>query len=156
MSVRAKFLDHLHDDEHPEHTVRVGACAPSAELHDIESSLAQLAGNRGVIHNFPAVVAPIEATHHARGRMHIIELFDAQATKWSGISHVATQLSIPLSRVAAIGDQVNDLAMISAAGLGIAMANAVPAVSQAAKVHALSNDDDGVAHAIDRLLNGAW
>lgn len=156
MSVRARFLDELRHDEHPEHTVRVGACAPSGQLHEIEDALARIAGDRGVIHNFPAVVAPKEATHHARGLMHIIELFDAEATKWSGISHVAKRFGVPSARIAAIGDEVNDMAMITRAGLGIAMGNAVPKVREAAKRHTATNNDDGLAKAIDKMIEGEW
>jgi 5-amino-6-(5-phospho-D-ribitylamino)uracil phosphatase len=156
MNVRARFLDEVSHDEHPEHTVRVGACAPSGQLHDIEDALARIAGPRGVIHNFPAVVAPKEATHHARGLMHIIELFDAEATKWSGISHVAQRFGVPQQRIAAIGDEINDMAMITQAGLGIAMGNAVPRVREAAKRQTATNNEDGLAKAIDKMLMGEW
>jgi len=46
--------------------------------------------------------------------------------------------------------------MISRAGLGIAMGNAVGPVKAAAARHTLSNDEDGVAHAIECVLNGEW
>jgi hypothetical protein len=156
MNVRARFLDSIHQDEHPEHTVRVGACAPSGQLHEIEQTLADIAGSRGVIHNFPAVVAPKEATHHVRGMMHIIELFDADATKWSGINNVARRFNIDPHRIAAIGDEVNDLAMITQAGLGIAMGNAVPRVQAAATRQTATNNEDGLAKAIDKMLEGEW
>ena len=58
--------------------------------------------------------------------------------------------------IAAIGDEVNDLAMIEGAGLGIAMGNAVASVKKAARVQTLSHAEDGVAHAIDRILSAEW
>ena len=67
---------------------------------------------------------------------------------------------IPASRIAAIGDEVNDLAMIEGAakggGLGIAMGNAIDVVKRAAKRHTESNTQDGLARAIDRMLSGEW
>ena len=56
--------------------------------------------------------------------------------------------------VIAIGDGYNDLSMIKFAGLGIAMANAQPPVkSNADRITAFTNDEDGVAHFIHDLLN---
>ena len=44
--------------------------------------------------------------------------------------------------------------MLRAAGLGVAMANAQPQVKAAAKALTDSNDEDGVAHALDKWLLG--
>ena len=63
---------------------------------------------------------------------------------------------MPTSRIAAIGDEVNDLTMVREAGLGVAMDNAVEDVKQAADVHTARNDEDGVALAIDHILSGRW
>ena len=48
----------------------------------------------------------------------------------------------------AIGDANNDLEMLAWAGLGVAMGNASSAVKAIAKDVTLSNQDNGVAHAI--------
>jgi hydroxymethylpyrimidine pyrophosphatase-like HAD family hydrolase len=50
----------------------------------------------------------------------------------------------------AIGDYDNDIEMIAYAGLGVAMGNAVPEVKKAADVITLDNQNDGVAHAIEK------
>jgi hydroxymethylpyrimidine pyrophosphatase-like HAD family hydrolase len=52
----------------------------------------------------------------------------------------------------AVGDGGNDLEMVANAGLGVAMGNAVPAVKQAARLVVASNDEGGVAEAIERLI----
>ena len=52
----------------------------------------------------------------------------------------------------ALGDGTNDLSMIEAAGLGVAMSNAHPLVLAAADSVTLSNDEDGVAEAIRRFV----
>ena len=52
----------------------------------------------------------------------------------------------------AVGDGGNDLTLVRNAGLGVAMGNAVPGVKQAAAAVVASNDDGGVAEAIQRFL----
>ena len=50
----------------------------------------------------------------------------------------------------AVGDSGNDLSMIQAAGLGVAMGNAMPEVLAAADVTTADNNHDGVALAIEK------
>ncbi|MNI67917.1 putative phosphatase [compost metagenome] len=50
-----------------------------------------------------------------------------------------------MSEVVAVGDSLNDLAAIQAAGLGVAMGNAQIAVQENADVVTASNNDDGIA-----------
>ena len=50
-----------------------------------------------------------------------------------------------------MGDDLNDLAMIEGAGLGVAMANAVEPVRRAADWVTADKDHDGVAEAIERF-----
>jgi hypothetical protein len=158
MRVRVREASHLHEDEHPEHTVRVGACARASDLASVAGALRSAVGERAVLHHFPAVVAPDRVRENGGGDgvMHVLELFDADANKWSGVSRVAKMLGADASRVCAIGDQVNDVAMIERAALGIAMGNAVEGVRRAAARHTRTNDEDGVAHAIDHVLSGRW
>lgn len=157
MSIKVRFLQDIDHDEHPEHTVRVGACGLSDSLALLKSDLLLAAAGQAHVHSFPAVVAPEHASRVSEGRsLHILELFDADATKWSAISHLAFQWGIPPSRIAAIGDEVNDESMIRHAGLSIAMGNAVPLIRDIAQRHTLHHHQDGVAFAIDHLLRGLW
>jgi hydroxymethylpyrimidine pyrophosphatase-like HAD family hydrolase len=59
---------------------------------------------------------------------------------------------VPLSAVAALGDQHNDLPMFARAGLSVAMGQAPDDVRAAAGHVARSNQEDGVADAIDRFI----
>lgn len=52
----------------------------------------------------------------------------------------------------AFGDNLNDVEMLAWAGLGVAMGNGVPGAIEAADEIALTNDADGVAVVIERLL----
>jgi hydroxymethylpyrimidine pyrophosphatase-like HAD family hydrolase len=57
--------------------------------------------------------------------------------------------------MAAVGDGQNDLGLLRAVGLPIAMGNAKPALKQVAAFVTGSNDEDGVAAALDRLTGGS-
>ena len=65
---------------------------------------------------------------------------------------LAQSCGVPLDATAAIGDQRNDMAMFARAGLSIAMAQAPDEVRAAADHVTASNEDDGVAKAIDTIL----
>ena len=56
--------------------------------------------------------------------------------------------------VIACGDGYNDVSMIRFAGLGVAMANAYDAVKAEADYITRSNDEDGVAHVIEKFILG--
>lgn len=157
MRLRVRYVDHLHEDDHPEHSVRVGAFGYSDDMAAAAADLREAVGDQGHLHHFPAVVGPQHRSRLSHGRsFHILELFDACANKWSAVSCLAERDGIDPARIAAIGDEINDVAMIRGAGLGIAMGNAVPSVKSAAGRVAPTNDDDGVAHAVERLLSGEW
>ncbi|MGI8549531.1 MAG: HAD family hydrolase [Dehalococcoidia bacterium] len=73
-------------------------------------------------------------------------------TKGSALLHLCEQTGILPQETLAIGDGINDLELIRAAGLGIAMGNAVAEV-RAAAVHVVSdNAHDGVAEAVERYV----
>ena len=81
-----------------------------------------------------------------------IDLTAEGVNKGSALQTLTESLSLQPEEVAAIGDQPIDLTMLQYAGLPIAMANAVPELRQAARWIAPSNDEDGVAWAIEELL----
>lgn len=74
-----------------------------------------------------------------------LEINPAGVNKASGIKTVCELLGIKMSETVAVGDSMNDLAAIQAAGLGVAMGNAQLAVQENADVVAASNNDDGIA-----------
>lgn len=81
-----------------------------------------------------------------------VEIAPAGADKGVGLRWLCAHLGIAGSDVIAFGDEVNDLPMFQFAGRRIAVANASPAVRDAADEVAPSNADDGVAQVIERLL----
>ncbi|WP_052889980.1 Cof-type HAD-IIB family hydrolase [Thermogemmatispora carboxidivorans] len=81
-----------------------------------------------------------------------LSLLCTGCSKATAVAALADRLDIPLSEVMAIGDNENDISMLSLVGLGIAMGQASAAVKQAARATTTSNSEDGVAHAIERYL----
>jgi Cof subfamily protein (haloacid dehalogenase superfamily) len=74
------------------------------------------------------------------------------ATKWSAIRRLAQEWGYADHEICAVGDDVNDIPMIRAAGLGVAMGNAVPEVKAAADRVAPSHDEDGLVCVVNWLL----
>ena len=83
---------------------------------------------------------------------YFIDVTAPAANKGSGVESLAAAFGVPLSATAVIGDQHNDLPMLERAGLPIAMGNAPDAVKAAARHVTGTNDADGVAQAIDRII----
>lgn len=97
-------------------------------------------------------------THVLRSPRYIgymCEIAPFGVTKWSGIQHVAAEWGILPTEMCAVGDDVNDIPMIEAAGIGIAMGNAQPEVKAAADFIAPSHDNDGLAAVVEFLLDNA-
>ena len=81
-----------------------------------------------------------------------IEVNAGGVHKGRALLWLAEELGIDREEVMAFGDGSNDLKMIEEAGIGVAMANAIPSVSDAADLAALSNDSDGVARIIEEYV----
>lgn len=83
---------------------------------------------------------------------HFVEVSTDQVDKAVALAAVCAERGITADEVVAFGDMPNDVVMLRWAGLGVAMGNAHPdAVTVADEVTA-SNDDDGVAVVLERLL----
>ena len=81
-----------------------------------------------------------------------LEINAREATKGRALEQLAAHLGLALSQTAAFGDDSNDVSMLRAAGVGIAMANAAPEAKAAADRLTLSCDESGFAAALDSLL----
>ncbi|GHV76160.1 haloacid dehalogenase [Spirochaetia bacterium] len=86
---------------------------------------------------------------------YFLEILPYGVDKGTGLAKVAEVLGIPRNAVLAIGDSMNDEAMIRWAGIGVAMANGDERIKDiAAMVTDKSNNDDGVADLIERYILG--
>lgn len=81
-----------------------------------------------------------------------IEMIPANCNKGTGLRFVAERFGLEASQVVAIGDNINDLEMVTWAGLGIAMGNGPELLKTKAKRIAPSHDQDGAAQIIEELL----
>jgi Cof subfamily protein (haloacid dehalogenase superfamily) len=82
----------------------------------------------------------------------ILEISAADVSKASALSTYCAERGIERSRVLSFGDMPNDLPMLEWAGHSVAMGNSHPSVLGAAHEVTLSNDEDGVAIVVERLL----
>ena len=81
-----------------------------------------------------------------------IEINSLGATKGNALTQLAETIGLDMDQTMAFGDDLNDIAMLRAAGIGVAMGNAAPDVRQAADYVTEDCDHSGVAKAIRTLL----
>ena len=82
-----------------------------------------------------------------------LEIFRAEAGKGAGLKKLCEYLDLPLANVIAAGDEENDISMIRAAGLGIAMCNGSQNAKDAADaVTKRDNDHDGLAEFLEQAV----
>jgi Cof subfamily protein (haloacid dehalogenase superfamily) len=82
-----------------------------------------------------------------------LEILPAGINKAKAVTKVAAVFGLKLSEIAAIGDGPNDLEMLTEVGFAIAMGNASEHLKTAADLVVGSNDDAGVAEAVEKILN---
>lgn len=154
--------------EHPI-TARDWRAAPD-DAHESLDGLVLRVGTIGPSHEMAAVVERVESrwggelavrawsaltSEEAIGsKTHMLEAFSPQADKWSMACVAADRLGIARDRIVALGDGLNDLDMIRNAPIGVAMGNADPRIAGVASAHTSAHDADGVAVAVEALLEG--
>ncbi|MGX7030796.1 sugar-phosphatase [Vagococcus zengguangii] len=82
-----------------------------------------------------------------------LEFLNKDASKGLTLKNLADKLGIDASEVMAIGDNENDISMLEYAGVGVAMGNATEKTKEYAQKITLSNDEDGVAYALENFTN---
>lgn len=81
-----------------------------------------------------------------------LEVLPKTINKGQGILDVCKVLGLDTEEVIAFGDAANDIPMLKAAGMGVAMGNAQQPVKEAADYVTLSNNEDGIALALQKFL----
>ncbi len=102
-----------------------------------EATLAETAGTEVAVH---------------RSQLFHVDVTHRDANKGSAALSIARRLGIDRGEMACIGDMSNDIPMLDAAGLAIAMGNAPDAVREHAHEVVASNEADGWAEAVGRLI----
>lgn len=129
------YLDHA-----PVHLAFSGGCT---EMDVLEANLRNELGES----------VKIFCTTYRKKDFSLIDIVNPAASKGAGVAAAAAELEITHEEVMAIGDNLNDLEMLTYAGIGVVMENAEPRLHELNGLHVTaSNDDDGVALAIEKFI----
>ncbi|NQG98386.1 HAD family phosphatase [Streptococcus suis] len=90
--------------------------------------------------------------HPVRSLDHAFEILPKGVNKGSAVLALAHKLKISPEQIMAIGDGNNDTELLTVAGLGIAMGNATAAIQSLADYTTTTNDQAGVAKAIEHFI----
>jgi hypothetical protein len=108
----------------------------------------------GLLEVARAVIPPAKAAVTQAG-LGYVEICPPGSDKATGLAVVAQALGVDRGDVLVFGDMPNDVSMFHWAGWGrVAVGNAHPAVRALADEVTATNDEDGVARWLDRLLSG--
>jgi Cof subfamily protein (haloacid dehalogenase superfamily) len=110
---------------------------PQIPIQDLLRVAHEIAGNEAIV------------THSSTL---FVEVSAAGVTKAAALGELCARLGIDAARVIAFGDMPNDLPMLQWAGHSVAVANAHPDVLAGVDEVSLSNNEDGVALVLDRLV----
>lgn len=125
------LMDHI--DRHPTKLLMTGE--PTAMIAAEEELQAIVGGRMDVFRSAPF----------------FIELVPKGIDKAQSLLRLLDRLNLTPSDMMAFGDGYNDLSMLKLAGMGVAMANAAPEVRAEADYITSSNNEDGVAAAVNKL-----
>ena len=129
--------------------------------HDIEKFDAEHQFNKVVFCTDPAyldeAIARIPEAFHKqfstmKSRPLLYEIMHPEVDKGSGIARLCDLLGYTAEEVMVCGDEENDSAMFDYAGVAVAMGNATDAIKAKATFITKTNDEDGVAHAIQAFV----
>jgi len=81
-----------------------------------------------------------------------LEVMSEGVSKGNALRFLAQMLNIDTSEIVAIGDNENDISMFNVAGLAVAMGNGDDLIKKKAHVITDTNDNDGVAKAIEKYV----
>jgi Cof subfamily protein (haloacid dehalogenase superfamily) len=95
-----------------------------------------------------AVRQPLHLTYS--GDLYL-EINHENANKGSALEQLSDYMQVPLDAIMAVGDSLNDLSMFQVAGISVAMGNASEEVCKYADLVAPTNDEDGLAWAIQQI-----
>lgn len=123
--------------QEPEGVEKILLIAKEADLDQLAPELRQLYGQK---------------VHITKSKPRFLEIMDCSVNKGVALAAVAERYGIAQEEVMAIGDSFNDLEMIKYAGIGVAMGNARQEIRDQADIVTSTNEEDGVAEAIERYV----
>jgi hypothetical protein len=96
--------------------------------------------------------ARIERTVYPRSGVGLLDILDPGVGKAEALGFLQERYGVPAAETLAIGDNWNDREMLERAGLGLVMGNADVGLHRLGLPVLPTNDEDGVAVAIDRYV----
>ncbi len=96
--------------------------------------------------------AKVFQTRYRQFDLTIVDVISPAASKGEAVAELARTYNIAQAEVMAVGDNHNDLPMLRYAGLGVVMANAEDELKQLGFEITASNEEDGVAVAIEKFI----
>lgn len=108
--------------------------------------------NSGKIAELRRKIEKIDGIEIASSSKNNIEITSKSVSKGNAIKVLANYYNIKREEIIAVGDSENDLSMIEYAGLGVAMGNGTEKAKKAADYITETNDNDGVAKAIEKFI----
>jgi len=122
--------------------IQIFYCGPCAQMDRLTEKLESKIAGRARI---------VETSYRAQD-MSILDLISLNCTKATGLECLANSLGIEREAIMAVGDNHNDIEMLKYAGFPVVMANAQESLKGLGFTTTGSNDEDGVAEAIDKFI----
>lgn len=137
----ARQVEDLHDyiNDAP---IQIFYCGPCALIDDLAARVETAVAGR----------AKMVMTTYRAADMAILDVINIACSKGTGLGCLAESLGVAREEVMAIGDNHNDIEMLSYAGLPVVMANSEAVLKARGYATTLSNDEDGVAAAIEKYI----
>jgi 5-amino-6-(5-phospho-D-ribitylamino)uracil phosphatase len=88
----------------------------------------------------------------AQSENNLLQIMAGDVSKGKALKFICKHYKIPIAQTIAIGDASNDIDMLKQAGFGVAMANAPERLKHVADYVTTTNDQDGVAEALERFV----
>ncbi|HEX3033153.1 MAG TPA: HAD hydrolase family protein, partial [Bacillota bacterium] len=85
-----------------------------------------------------------------------LEINDPAVNKGTALKFIASSLNIEPQEIMAFGNGINDIEMLRYAGWGVAVSNSAVEVQEAARLVTGSNDEEGVADALEKYVLGGY
>jgi HAD superfamily hydrolase (TIGR01484 family) len=146
--------------EDPIQVMFTGGCEEMRRLYEEllahESSRLRDACGEAAVVEQPSPGAPysVALTEYLHRDFSLVDVLRAGCSKGSALREHAAALGVDASEVMAVGDNLNDLEMLEFAGVPVVMGNAIAELKERGWQVTTSNDDAGVARAIDSVVFG--
>ena len=143
-------LESCLDENTNEDPIQIMFTGPVARMREVASKLEALPQDGPADERFSTAL-----TFYEERNFGLLDVVQSGRSKGATLADWAQKRGIAREFVMAIGDNLNDREMLSYAGVPVVMGNSVPELKSLGWAETLSNDESGVAHAIEAFALGA-